>query len=191
MSNLPSTLPSTLLIAAISDQLKKETPFASWDSPNTSAMILRVRLRTPTHLEGYVTLEIVLFRPMSYTQVWSRVVSTTVPIEGLASEDGLLPGFDYTTTETPWHLHANHDSCWREGLGDVFKQYEGNIVLFSGPGDWYEMVNAAALNLPEPNVAWERQRKAKVDAMVRDGQSKEQERQHKYDVDYASQGRQG
>jgi len=156
------SLPSTLLLAAIQDQLDKETPRTSYDKRNTKAMRLSVRLRTPEHLEGYVTLEIVLFRPMSYTQVWSRVVSTTVPIEGLSQEEeGLLPGFDYTKTETSWYLHANHDSCWREGLAEALKQHEGEIVLFSGPFDWYEMVDAVSLNLPDPATAREQQYKAK------------------------------
>lgn len=157
-------LPSILLLAAIQSQLSKETPPTSWDNRNTKAMVLRLRLRlrTPEHLEGYVTLEIVLFRPMSYTQVWSRVVSTTVPIEGLSQEEeGLLPGFDYTKTETSWYLHANHDSCWREGLAEALKQHEGEIVLFSGPFDWYEMIEAASLNLPDPATAREQQYKAK------------------------------
>lgn len=158
-------LPNILLLAAIQSQLSKETPPASRDNRNAKAMILRARLRTPVHLEGYVTLEIVLFRPMSYTQVWSRVVSTAVPIEGLAPEDGLLPGFDYVKAETPWHIHANHDSCWREGLDDVFKQYESEIVLFSGPYDWYEMVDATLLDLPRPDAARERQQRTNVSAL--------------------------
>lgn len=159
--HVPMGLPNILLLAAIQSQLSKETPPASWDNRNTKAMILRVRLRTPVHLEGYVTLEIALFRPMSYTQVWSRVVSTTVPIEGLAPEDGLLPGFDYTKTETPWYMHADHDSCWREGLDGALKRHEGDVLLFSGC-DWYEMVDAVSLNLPESAAAWARQRKANV-----------------------------
>lgn len=177
-------LPSTLLLAAIQDQLDKETPRTSYDKRNTKAMRLSLRLRTPEHLEGYVTLEIVLFRPMSYTQVWSRVLSTTVPIEGLAAEDGLLPGFDYTKSETPWHLHANHDSCWREGLAEALKKHEGEIILFSGPSDWYEMVDAASLSLPDPTTAREQQHKANEEARAA-------QRRHKYNVDYASRGRQG
>lgn len=129
-------------------------------------MRLHLRLRTPAELDGYVTLEIVLFRPMSYTQVWSRVTSTTVPTEGLSDEDGegLKSGFEYTKSETEWVIHCDHDSCWREALGDLLNKYAGEILLFAGPGEWYEIVEAGPLNLPDAKSAFERQRKQSIQA---------------------------
>lgn len=154
------SLPTTLLTQAISDQMRKELPPTSWDARHTKAMRLQLRLSTPPTHEGYVTLEIVLFRPMSYTQVWSRVTSTMAPIEGLDDQDycGLKPGFEYTKSATEWVIHCDHDSCWREALGALLNTHTAQIVLFSGPGDWYEIVDVASLNLPDSREAFDRQR---------------------------------
>ena len=153
----------SLITKIVNDTLDKEAPRASWDHPNTMALTFGLKLSVPPNLDGHRTLEVVVFRPMTYTQVWSRLLSTTIPLVDLEDEDGEgpKPGKDWTTSTGEWRLHADHDSCWREGLAEALKQHEGEIVLFSGPFDWYEMIEAASLNLPDPATAREQQYTAK------------------------------
>lgn len=95
---------------------------------------------------------------MSYVQVWSRLLSTTIPIVDLGYEEheGPKPGKDYTTTTGEWTLHANHDSCWREGLTDLLRLYDREILCFAGIGAWFKMKEAASMGLPDPEKARDR-----------------------------------
>ena len=142
----------SLITKIVNDTLDKEAPRASWDHPNTMALTFGLKLSVPPDLDGYRTLEVVVFRPMNYVQVWSRLLSTTIPLVDLGDEDGEgpKPGKDWTTTTGEWRLHADHDSCWREGLTDLLRLYDREILCFAGMGAWYKMKNAASLNLPDP-----------------------------------------
>ena len=149
-------LSESLITKIVNDTLDKEAPRASWGAPNTMALTIGLKLSVPTDLDGHRTLEVVVFRPMNYTQVWSRLLSTTIPLLDLEDEEGEgpRPGKDYTTTTGEWTLHANHDSCWRDGLTSLLRLYDREILCFAGLGAWYKMKNAALLNLPDPQKAW-------------------------------------
>jgi hypothetical protein len=53
----------------------------------------------------------------------------------------------YTTTEkgeSPWVCYGYHDSCWRDAVGSILREFHGRIntidYLFNGPTGWYKDV---------------------------------------------------
>lgn len=93
--------------------------------------------------EGYRNLELLIFGGGSnYISVFARMDWTVVPVEGLADEDGLKPGFDYTRGSTPWVHFSHHDSCWTsDGVESVIRLIKDRIsILDSRYERWYETV---------------------------------------------------
>lgn len=99
--------------------------------------------------EGYRYLEMVLWGPMNYVQVWVRESWDVIPIEDLEDEDdgGPKPGKSYTKGAGPWELVGDHDSCWPDGIKRTVAKNKERINGFSGGGDWYKVISSGACSL--------------------------------------------
>ena len=138
-------LSESLITKIVNDTLDKEAPRASWDAPNTMALTFGLKLSVPPDLDGHRTLEVVVFRPMNHTQVWSRLLSTTIPLLDLEDEEGEgpRPGKDYTTTTEPARS-AKGASLMINGIetpGDLYTIAEfkemceaGHLIDYDGIG---------------------------------------------------------
>ncbi len=93
--------------------------------------------------EGYRQIDLLIYGPMNYVQVWTRKRATVIALEDLEDGDdgGIKPGKDYTTSATEWELLCDHDSGWRtDGVQDFLRKNERDINGFDSPGDWYTSV---------------------------------------------------
>ena len=114
------------------------------DSDNPLGML--VTFRTPTHHEveeGYRFLDLFIYAPLNYVQVWTRHRSDIILLSDMEEEDGeMVPkrGKRYKNTEEPWMLIADHDSVWRDMVRGFLQKEEKNINGFSGPSPWHHSV---------------------------------------------------
>lgn len=95
--------------------------------------------------EGYRNLEVVIYGPTNYVQVWIRETWTVISEDDLENtEDGdtyIKKGKDYTNGADPWKRVSNHDSCWPSGIEDTLRKYGSKLLTFTGPGDWFEVIS--------------------------------------------------
>jgi hypothetical protein len=99
---------------------------------------------------GYRYVDLAIFAPMNYVGVWVRERWTVIPLEDLEGEDGdehVKKGKSYNEGHTPWRRVAYHDSCWREGVEQVIKDHQNEILTFNGPSFFSAM---SPQELPEP-----------------------------------------
>jgi hypothetical protein len=91
-------------------------------------------------------LEVVIYGPMNYVQVYVRETWDVIPVEDLEDEDdgGPKPGKKYQKGSSPWQKVSDHDSGWRDGVQRVLSEHQKKITGFSGPG-WYELTDPAPL----------------------------------------------
>lgn len=140
-----------LLAKVIADTFIKEcgkfqrplSPHPRQESPQAFKMTFA--LPSKKGEEGYRNLEVVLFAPQNYVQVWTRETWDVIPEEDLdVDEDGetfVKKGKDYQKGAAPWKQVANHDSCWRDGLEGILKEYDRQLLTFTGPS-WFQLVPA-------------------------------------------------
>lgn len=93
--------------------------------------------------EGYRNLEVVIYAPMNYVQVWTRETADVISHEDMEYDEAqdeyfVKKGKDYVKSATPWKCVADHDSAWRSGLENIFREY--NLICFSGPNPWFTVV---------------------------------------------------
>jgi len=91
--------------------------------------------------EGYRYIDLILWAPGNYVQVWTRDRWVVIPIEDLEDEDdgGPKPGKDYTEGASEWKLIGDHDSGWRGSVEKLCSQRQKDIDSFVG-GSWYQLV---------------------------------------------------
>lgn len=85
---------------------------------------------------GYRHLEIILYDfGCNYVAVFGRTNWNVIRKEW-SDGDYLQAGREYVKGETPLVLYGYHDSCWREAVGSVLRDFEQRIVsidtLFDG-----------------------------------------------------------
>ncbi len=96
--------------------------------------------------DGYRTLEIALFAPHNYVQVWVRKTWEVIPLDDLEYAEGecigTKPGKEYRKGASEWRKVADHDSCWREGVENILREYEREItVLRTNLDDWWTLID--------------------------------------------------
>ena len=143
------------IVADIISQTFSKTPGknqAKSGTPKAFVVSLSTRLDYSTE-EGYRYLDLVLYAPYNYVQVWVRRRWTVVAIDDLNDDgEGLKPGKDYTEGASEWTCIGDHDSGWREAVRDILYKNRTDISgLSSGSafGEWYSVVDASTLGLPE------------------------------------------
>jgi hypothetical protein len=105
------------------------------NSDRTHAMQVRFSISPNYDLEdGYRNLTILLFGAGSnyiavYAKMdWNLVSTVGEPVKG----------------ETPWVCYGYHDSCWRDSVGNILREFHGRIntidYLFNGVTGWYKNV---------------------------------------------------
>lgn len=127
-----------------------------WQTKNPVENAMKIAFKTGIDHdkeEGYRYLELVIYGPLNYVQVWTRTSWNVIPLEDLeydAEQDDhyVKKGKDYQAGASEWKKIADHDSGWREGVRELLRENERNIHVFSGL-DWYETVAVESLNLPE------------------------------------------
>jgi hypothetical protein len=102
--------------------------------------------------EGYRYLDLVLYAPHNYVQVWVRSSWNVIALEDLNDDgEGLKPGKDYTEGESQWECIGDHDSGWRESVREFLYKNRAEILGFSSAavfGEWYKVVDFSTLNIP-------------------------------------------
>ena len=117
-------------------QAKAEIPIA-----------MKVRFKTQPDYnveEGYRYLELVIYAPFNYVQVWFRTSWIVVPLEEKFVKSG-KEAYQEGTSE--WKCVADHDNCWRDGVRQILR--ENKLSTFDGLQRWFEVVDVASLQLPE------------------------------------------
>jgi hypothetical protein len=125
-------------------QVKQEQP---------KALLTNFRLTVDTDVEdGYRYLEVAIYAPCNYVQVWVREAWTVIPVEDLDYDDDgdatLKPGTDYDEGYTDWFLVADHDSGWTEGISRILRQYQNRITTFA-QGSFYQVEEEQKFGFPE------------------------------------------
>lgn len=118
---------------------------------------LRLKFKTRTDYskeEGYRFVEVVIYAPMNYVQVWVRKSWNVIPNDDLETgDDGdtyVKNGKDYDKGSDPWEKIADHDSCWTDGVDSVLKGEFGELTTFDGSSNhWYEIVDFSTLEIPK------------------------------------------
>jgi hypothetical protein len=105
--------------------------------------------------EGYRHVDLVLYAPYNYVQVWVRERWNVIPLEDL-EDDGngdtyVKRGKNYQEGASDWRCIGDHDSCWREAVQSFLKDKSKEITGFEAiaVNDWYSVVPHASLNLPQ------------------------------------------
>lgn len=95
--------------------------------------------------EGYRQLDLLLYAPANYVQVWKRERWTVIPQEGLDCDDDgetfVKDGYDYDEGASAWEMIGDHDSCYPEAVACCLAEYERRILTFDGPGDWFRIID--------------------------------------------------
>lgn len=129
---------------------------------------LKLRFKTSIDYskeEGYRWVEVVIYAPLNYVQVWVRTAWNVIPLEDMEDgDDGdtyVKKGKDYNKGESAWEKIADHDSCWTDGVDCVLKGEFGDLNTFDGRGSfdalgssindstWYEIIDYSTLEIPE------------------------------------------
>lgn len=129
---------------------------------------LKLRFKTGTDYskeEGYRWVEVVIYAPLNYVQVWVRTSWNVIPLEDLEDDgDGdtfVKKGKDYNEGESAWEKIADHDSCWTDGVDRVLKGEFGDLMTFDGRGSfdalgssindstWYEIIDVSTVKIHE------------------------------------------
>lgn len=134
--------------------LKDVGKWQAKSAPNEKAM--RIVFKTGIDHdkeEGYRFLELVVYGPMNYVQVWTRTSWNVIPLADMEDgDDGEMfvkKGKAYQEGASEWKLIADHDSGWRDGVRDLLRENESNLHVFDRLGDWYGIVEVESLGLPE------------------------------------------
>jgi len=118
---------------------------------------LKVRFKTATDYdteEGYRFVDLVIYAPMNYVQVWVKKSWDVIPTDDLEYEDGesfIKKGKSYIKGSDPWTKIADHDSCWTEGVDQVLKGEFGKVTTLDNihSDHWYEIVEFSSLKTDE------------------------------------------
>lgn len=107
---------------------------------------MTIALPSGLNEEGYRNLEIVIYAPHNYVQVWVRETANVIPHEDMEYNEAddemyIKKGKDYTKSATPWEMVADHDSAWRSGLENILGRRSGFLLCFSGPDPWFHVVD--------------------------------------------------
>ena len=122
-----------------------------------------LKLRFKTNIDydkenGYRFVEVVIYAPMNYVQVWVRNTWNVIPLEDLEDgDDGdtyVKKGKSYIEGASAWEKIADHDSCWPDGVDRVLKGDFGELSTFDGvalgpDGGWYKIVDFSELKISE------------------------------------------
>lgn len=123
-----------------------------WQRRSAEPKAMLVSFNTPINHDiesGYRYLDLLIFAPHNYVQVWVRERWTVIPLDDLEDGDdgGIKPGKDYIEGKSEWKMIADHDSGWTEGVENTFR--DKRLLTFSGLGDdWYQVVKLSDVNLP-------------------------------------------
>lgn len=93
-----------------------------------------------TKEDGYRFLHLLVYAPQRYVQVWVKEswrVWDPPPDEdcNVVTRSGA----------SDWQLVIDHDSCWRDGIDEVLRDYERRLATFHSsafrePHTWYQVV---------------------------------------------------
>ena len=115
------------------------------------AMVVKFSLSPDYDVEdGYRNLSLLIFGGGSnYISVFSKLDWNVAPLSptGEALQYTTLPTDDpqYTKGETPWVLEGCHDSCWRDAVGRLLRDYRERIITIDWVfGGWYKTVSISA-----------------------------------------------
>lgn len=98
--------------------------------------------------EGYRYLDLLIYGPTNYVQVWTRTRATVISMGDMEEDDGeMVPkrGNDYVESATEWEIHSDHDSCWRDAVQRIIFENRNNILTFGFALDeWYKVIPVPA-----------------------------------------------
>lgn len=118
---------------------------------NSEKKALHIRFRTTVDYnkeEGYRYLDLVIFAPHNYVQVWIRSSWNVIPQDELVYDEDLddtvIARFSegYRSGSSGWELIHNHDSCWRDGVRNVIQGRHGRLTGLDCilKENWYDVV---------------------------------------------------
>lgn len=120
---------------------------------------LKVRFKTDINYdteEGYRFVDLVIYAPLNYVQVWVKRSWDVIPSDDLefdeATQDTFVKkGKDYDKGSDPWERIANHDSCWGDGVDRVLRGEFGKLNTLDNifSDHWYEIVDFSSLKTDE------------------------------------------
>ena len=107
------------------------------------AMLVDFSLRTNYDVEmGYRHLDLLIYAPMNYVQVWIRERWIVIPLEDLEdADDGgtvVKKGKAYIDGKSEWIKIGDHDSCWPDAVRGILS--DKRITGFSGLDSWYSVI---------------------------------------------------
>lgn len=99
--------------------------------------------------EGYRTLTMLLFGGGSnYIAVYAKLDWNVGDLSTNENEE-----FVYIKGETPWVCYGYHDSCWRDSVGIILREFHDRIItidyLFNGSSGWYKNVSLTEEQIAE------------------------------------------
>lgn len=138
---------------------KDQAPIFGEKPGEPKALLIGFRRRIDHDKEdGYRYLDLLLFAPTNYVQVWTRSRANTISLEDMEEDDGeMVPkdGKDYESTKTEWEMHSDHDSCWRDAVGQVLWDNRESIAGFDSINGWAKVIPVP----PELGELYKKERK--------------------------------
>jgi hypothetical protein len=104
--------------------------------------------------EGYRQLDLVVYGPMNYVEVWVRRRWAVIPLEDLeydeeTGESEIKEGRGYQTGASEWERICYHDSCWRTAISDLLFKNQEELSSFDGPtGEPWQVVDPYSEGMP-------------------------------------------
>ncbi len=115
------------------------------DKEHPQAMLISFAVPCHDDEEGYRTLDMLIYAPLNYVQVWTRERWDVIPLFDLdydeQGEAKIKRGKKYTAGHDPWTKVADHDSCWPEGIENTLKKNTARLLTFVGHDTWYQTVD--------------------------------------------------
>lgn len=102
-----------------------------------------------TKESGYRQVDLVLYAPYNYVDVYSRERWNVIPLEHL-EDDGegdtfVKAGKDYVNDFPPWKCLGSHDSGWRGFVDNFLEEYANKITGFEGGRPCFQVVTLASI----------------------------------------------
>jgi len=152
----PKFRPETLLGGKLDSYIRQEDHFVPIDPKPPVQLAMKIRFNTHADYdkeEGYRFLDLVIYGPTNYVQVWVRTAWDVIPVEDLEYDEDregrIKKGKSYQKGVSDWKCVGNHDSGWRDSVRQVLRDNSKILATFNSLNHWFEIVPVTTLNLPE------------------------------------------
>lgn len=135
-----------ILSSIICDTFERQV--GRWQGKNKTRKAMKIRFRLSVDFDtedGYRWLDLIIYGPHNYVYVFTQESWNLYHLEDVESYTGdqsivFKPGKGYEMGKTALKLHSFHDSCWRDAVNRIIKDYENRLKGLDSIGPWFEVI---------------------------------------------------